>query len=92
MILPTGKLHLTASQTENPSYRSVATVTNEKIIKGGTVTVYVGVLDHMDAMEKKTSNDINPEIKKANVVAIVGSLGGELGAEKTKFNEIVLGL
>jgi len=85
---PADKTHPN-QQKENPSYRPVVTVTKNEIIEGGTVNVHVGVLQHMEAMEKKgTPYVINPNIKKAKVV-IVGSLGKELKAETAKFKEIL---
>ena len=86
---PTDKIHLNEQQMNNPSFRPVVTVSNNEIVKDGTVRVHESVLHHMEAMQKKgTPYEVNPNMKKTKVV-IVGPLGKELEAETKKFAELL---
>eukprot|EP00531_Pseudo-nitzschia_arenysensis_P012329 CAMPEP_0116150372 /NCGR_PEP_ID=MMETSP0329-20121206/19504_1 /TAXON_ID=697910 /ORGANISM="Pseudo-nitzschia arenysensis, Strain B593" /LENGTH=394 /DNA_ID=CAMNT_0003646865 /DNA_START=67 /DNA_END=1248 /DNA_ORIENTATION=+ len=71
------------------SYRPVATVTNEKIIPGGTVRIHVSVLQHMEAMEKLgTPYKFNPGLNETELV-VVGPLDKPLEAETKRFKELL---
>ena len=89
---PSGRLHLNEDQINEPSYRPVITVSNEKKIEGGTVRIHKSVLEHWEALKKEDGTSqykINPEIKKAGNLVVVGSLDKELDTETKKFKDIL---
>mmetsp|Transcript_5165 Transcript_5165/g.10691 ORF Transcript_5165/g.10691 Transcript_5165/m.10691 type:complete len:396 (+) Transcript_5165:51-1238(+) len=89
---PTDKIHSSDLQLFFPSYRPIVTVTNEQIVRGGTVRVHVSALHHMEAMEKKgTPYAINPTIKDTDrvVVVVVGPLDNVLEEETQRFKELL---
>ena len=87
---PSGKLHLDDDQLNDPTYRPVIAVSNEKKIEGGTVRIHKSVLEHWEATKNGTNEyKINPEIKKAGNLVVVGSLDKELDAETKKFKELL---
>jgi len=86
------KLHLNDKQVNDPSYRPVITVSNEKEIKGGTVRIHKSVLDHWEATKKNNGTKeykINPEIKEAGNLVVVGSLDKELETETKKLKDLL---
>lgn len=86
---PSAQIHQTKDQLQKPSYRPVVTVTNEEIIKGGTVRIHLSVLQHMEAMEKLgTPYPINPRIKDTDLV-VVGPLDKPLEAETKRLKELL---
>lgn len=86
---PTDIIHPSDLQLYFPSHRPIVTVTNEEIVKGGTVHVHVSVLHHMEAMEKKgTPYAINPTIKDTAFV-VVGPLDKVLEEETKRLKELL---
>ena len=74
---------------EVPTYRPVATMTNEEVIEGGIPKVHVSVMQHYQAMEaKKTPYEMNPEIKKANFV-LVDNRGNVLQDKTEEFKNLL---
>lgn len=81
----TDPIHLmTPMQVENPSYRPIYAVKNDKMVKGATIKIHESVLHHMEDMKKIGKKyAINPNIKKTDFV-VVGPLGKELKLETMK--------
>jgi len=77
--------HLLGKQLNDPDYRPVATVTNEKLVEGKTVKIHESVLDHLEADK---DYPINPNIKEADVV-VVGSLGKTLDDRTKRLKELL---
>lgn len=74
---------------EEPTYRPVATMTNEEAIEGGIPKVYVSGMEHYQAMQaKNTPYEINPEIKKANFV-LVDNRGNVLRDNTEEFKNLL---
>jgi hypothetical protein len=77
------------NKEKHTSHRTIATVTNEEVIKDGVVKIHVSVLEHMKENKNPKPEgeyNFNPEVKTANVV-IVDNEGNELKEKTAEFKK-----
>lgn len=88
----TDRIHLNQegqNEPNNPSYRPVYVVKDDKMVEGATVKIHASVLQHMEDMKKAGKKyNINPKIKDTDFV-VVGALGRELRDETKKLAELL---